>query len=49
MKHLFIGDDAHKELKEYCNKRHLKLKGTVDRAIIEGVRVLKLKEQQNVI
>ncbi|NRA94155.1 MAG: hypothetical protein HRU26_16005 [Psychroserpens sp.] len=44
MKHLLIDKNTHKQIKDYCLKRNKTLQGTADQIILEGIRVLKIKE-----
>ncbi|MCM8526957.1 MAG: hypothetical protein NE327_10610 [Lentisphaeraceae bacterium] len=44
MKHVNIGDQAHKAAKDFCGDRNLKLTGTLDKIILEGLRALRDKE-----
>lgn len=42
---LLVEIDTHKEVKSFCSERNLKIIGTTDQIIKEGIRVLKIKEQ----
>ena len=44
LKHVNIGDKAHKAAKDFCNDRNRKLTGTLDQIIIEGLKALRDKE-----
>jgi hypothetical protein len=44
-KTLLVNPETHRDIKSYCDGRNLKIMGTIDLIIKEGIRVMKIKEQ----
>jgi hypothetical protein len=47
LKHVHISEEAHSEVRQYCEETNKKQKGTIDLIVIEGVKAMRKKELPN--